>query len=101
MITPERQQLDLLFKRSLAIEGGAFQNRGDFTQRKFQRAEEQNLLEPLELLVAVQPVAGLRPDGGGEQADFVVILQCAYAYACQAADLADGHHSFPSPFTIS
>ena len=88
----QREQRDLLLERLAPVEVGAVDNPPDLLQRKLQLAEQQDLLQPLQRRIVIQPVARLRAVRGAQQADPVVILQGAYTHPRQPTHLMDGPH---------
>ena len=92
MLLLQREQGNLLFERLALVEIRAFDDPPDVLQGKFQLAEQQDLLQLFQGRVVIQPVTGRCVLRGMQKADFVIILQGAYAHACQPAHLMDGSH---------
>jgi hypothetical protein len=64
----------------------------DLLQGEAQLTPDQDLLQPGQVLVAVEPVTGLRAPARTEQADLVVVVQGPDGDAGQAGKLAYGSH---------
>ncbi len=57
------------------IPGAALQQLLDFLQRKSDELQRQNLLQPHQIPVAIQPVSSRRPAIRREQAQTVIVMQ--------------------------
>ena len=87
-----RQQLNLLVECPCFVEIGRFDDVPDFLQEKLELAEQQHLLQSLELRLAVKPIPRIGPRRRMQQADVVVMLQRAHANARQLADFMHRQH---------
>ena len=83
------QQLYLLIQRLIPVKTAAVYDFADILQRKLQLPEEQNLLQPLQLLFALKPVPCFRHFRRLQQTNLVIMVQSAYAHSAHAAHLAD------------
>ena len=86
-------QLPLAHERPQAIVVGVVQQRRDLREREAERSQDQDLLQPREVVVGVQPVAGLRSLAGRQQAELVVVVERAHGDARELGDFADGLHA--------
>ncbi len=69
---------------------------GDLFEREAELAVEQDLLQPVEVAVAVAPVARVAALAGREQADGVVVVQRAHGHSGEARHLSHGVAHFRS-----
>lgn len=69
---------------------------GDLLERETELPVEQDLLQPVEVGVAVTPVARAAALAGHEQADVVVVVQGAHRHCGEAGDLSHGVAHFRS-----
>ncbi|GAA3095482.1 hypothetical protein GCM10017687_02420 [Streptomyces echinatus] len=69
----------------------------DLVEREAELPVEQDLLEPVEVGVAVAPVSGVRALAGREQGDLVVVVQGAHRDPGEPRDLSHGVAHFSAP----
>ena len=86
MLPLQLKQLYLLFKSFPSVEARAVHDTLYLLQRKFQLAEKQYSLKPLQRRIVIQPVPGPRHLGGLQQPYSVVIMQRAHAHTGQFAN---------------
>ena len=87
----QREKLNLLAQSLAAVKIRAVQNGADVPQGKLQLPKQQNLLQTFQRCIVIQPVTALGAHGG-QQTQLIIVLQRAYAYACQSAGFFYGHH---------
>ncbi|HET9619771.1 MAG TPA: hypothetical protein VFP84_00295 [Kofleriaceae bacterium] len=83
--------------------GRAGERRADLGERHADRAQHQHLVEPMHVVVVVQPVAGRGPLRRSDQADLVVVMERAHGHAGQSRKLAhcERHGSLDSSATLA
>ena len=92
MVAFEFEQFDLLLKSPSTVESWALDNAPDVLKRKLQLPEEEDLLEPGQIVLIVEPLSRVTARGRTQQPDLVVILQRANAHARELAHLMYGPH---------
>lgn len=78
------------------VRGRVVEQGGDLVEREAQLPVEQDLLQPVEVGVAVAPVARVAALARYEQADVVVVVQRAHRHSGEAGHLSHGVAHFRS-----
>jgi hypothetical protein len=106
LLDPGGQQFVLAAQVRARVRSRIVEQGGDLVEREAELSVEQDLLQPVEVGVAVTPVAGVAALARDEQADVVVVVQRAHRDSGESGDLSHGvAHFFRSllgtPFTMN
>lgn len=93
---PGGQQFVLAAQVRARVRVRVVEQRRDLLEREAELPVEQDLLQPVEVGVAVAPVARVAAAARDEQADVVVVVQCAHRHSGETGDLSHGVAHFRS-----
>ncbi len=80
----------LLGQRSLSIVRRIVEGPPDALQRHSQLAQQQDLVQALQVFGGVEPISGIAPSRGDQQPELVVMMERSYRHTCQSGDVAHG-----------
>ena len=84
--------------RPAAVKGRAFQNPPDLIEGKFKLPEKEDLLQPRKAGFIIEAVAPFACAAWAQQADLIIIMQCAHTDARQTGGFPNGERFHPWSF---
>ena len=86
------QQMDLPVQGIPGIVTRGIQNGLDVLQGEFQFPQQQDLMQPGQGRIVIQPVACFRHPGGAQEPDGIIVVECAHTHTGELADFVDCFH---------
>jgi hypothetical protein len=100
LLDPGGQQFVLAAQVRARVRVGVVEQDRDLVEREAELPVEQDLLQPVEVGVAVAPMARVAALARGEQADLVVVVQGAHRDPGESGDLSYGVAHIRSFFSV-